>query len=98
MGPVPLRTARGAGRVELDRPFAADVLRDRLPDDRVFEELERVLLLDDAGGEDVRVAMVTNLGDRHTCHMLHTPEDATENRPGRRNPRPRGDGEARVRS
>jgi hypothetical protein len=58
MGPVPLRTARGAGRVDFDRPFA-DVLRDRLPDDRVFEELERVLLFDDAGGEDVRVAMVT---------------------------------------
>ena len=59
MGPVPLRTARGAGRVDFDRPFAADVERDRLPDDRVFEELERdVLLFDDAGGEDVRVAML----------------------------------------
>jgi hypothetical protein len=38
----------------------ADLLRDRLPDDRVFEEAERdVPLFDDAGGEDVRVAMVT---------------------------------------
>jgi len=36
-----------------------ELLRDRLPDDRVFEELDReVLLFDDAGGEDVRVAML----------------------------------------
>jgi hypothetical protein len=59
-----LRTARGAGR---DRFFAVrprDVdflLLAWLPDDRVLEEPEALfvlLLLDDAGGEDVRVAMV----------------------------------------
>jgi hypothetical protein len=56
-----LRTDRGAGRVDFDRPFGADLLlRDRLPDDRVFEEAARdAPLFDDAGGEDVRVAMVT---------------------------------------
>ena len=74
MGPVPLRTARGAGRVDFDRPLPADVERDRLPDDRVFDEPDLdVRLLDDAGGEDVRVAMVANLGDRHTRHSFHTP-------------------------
>jgi hypothetical protein len=26
----------------------------------------------DDGGEDVRVAMLTNLRDRHTSHTLHT--------------------------
>jgi len=71
---VPLRTARGAGRVDFDRPLLEELLRDRLPDDRVFEELDReVLLLDDAGGEDVRVAMVASVGECHTSPMLHTP-------------------------
>jgi hypothetical protein len=62
IGPVPLRTALGAGRVDFfDLAFDdVDLLRDWLPDDRVFEEAERVdaLLFDDAGGEDVRVAML----------------------------------------
>jgi hypothetical protein len=36
-----------------------DFLRDWLPDDRVLEAAELLaLLFDDAGGEDVRVAMV----------------------------------------
>ncbi|HET7357317.1 MAG TPA: hypothetical protein VFJ09_11640 [Nocardioidaceae bacterium] len=39
-----------------------EVLRVWLPDDRVFEGAERVRLDRDAGGEDVRVAMVTSLG------------------------------------
>ena len=74
MGPVPLRTALGAGRLDFERLFDEDLLRAWLPDDRVFEEAEReVLLLDDAGGEDVRVAMLPNLRDRHTSHRLHTP-------------------------
>jgi hypothetical protein len=51
-----------------------ELLRDRLPDDRVFEELDReVLLFDDAGGEDVRVAMVASVGECHTSPTLHTP-------------------------
>jgi hypothetical protein len=75
MGPGPVRTARGAGRFErlVERPFDAGFLRVWLPDDRVLEVLELLLLLDDAGGEDVRVAMVANLRDRHTRHRLHTP-------------------------
>jgi len=84
IGPVPLRTARGFGRLdELERPFDAGfLLRDWLPDDRV-EDPEafaagrepdfEVPLLRDTGGEDVRVAMVRNLRDRHSSHMLHTP-------------------------
>jgi predicted small metal-binding protein len=75
IGPVPLRTARGAGRLGF--------VRDRLPDDRAEEAapFERGLgaafeerLFRDAGGEDVRVAMVANV---HRClirHLLHTPE------------------------
>jgi hypothetical protein len=85
MGPVPLRTARGEGRpdffVERPLPLLAGFLRAWLPDDRVVvEDFEPALgpALDvprfrDAGGEDVRVAMVTNLRDRHTRHLLHTP-------------------------
>jgi hypothetical protein len=79
-----LRTARGAGRLDvLERPFDAGfLLRDWLPDDRLEDpeafaaECEpdfEVPLLRDAGGEDVRVAMVRNLRDRPTSHMLHTP-------------------------
>jgi hypothetical protein len=51
-------------------------LRFWLPDDRVlelFEDVLRPLELRDAGGEDVRVAMATNLRDRHISHTLHTP-------------------------
>jgi hypothetical protein len=78
------------GRLEvLERPFDAGfLLRDWLPDDRL-EDPEafaagrepdfEVPLLRDAGGEDVRVAMVRNLRDGHTSHMLHTPQ-----RPGDR--------------
>src|SRR3954470_20374611 len=84
IGPVPLRTARGEGRLDvLERPLEAGLLpRDRLPDDRLEDpedfaaerepDLE-VPLFRDAGGEDVRVAMVRNLRDRHTSHTLHTP-------------------------
>jgi hypothetical protein len=58
----------------LERPFAAGFLRVWLPDDRVFEdEALPPRLFDDAGGEDVRVAMVRNLRDRHTSPTLHTP-------------------------
>ncbi len=85
MGPVPFRTARGEGRVDVfvERPFAAGFLRDWLPDDRVedpdpFEpapegvDLE-VPLFRDAGGEDVRVAMLVNVHRSHTSPRLPTP-------------------------
>jgi hypothetical protein len=62
MGPGPLRTARGAGRdrFDADLPFDEDfLLLAWLPDDRLLEDAALLLLvLDDAGGEDVRVAMV----------------------------------------
>ena len=68
----PLRTARGAGR------FFGAGLRCwwLLPDER-DRELEPpfadVLLLRDAGGEDVRVAMVANVRESPTCPTCHTP-------------------------
>ncbi len=89
MGPVPLRTARGAGRLDffVERPFAAGFLRDWLPDDRVedpdpFEPalaagLE-VPLFRDAGGEDVRVAMVPKIHRSHTSPLPHTRGDPSE--------------------
>jgi hypothetical protein len=76
-----VRTARGAGRLAL---LVLLVLRAGLrllrvvPDDRDREPeppLEDVLLLRDAGGEDVRVAMIRNVRDiptRPTCHTPHT--------------------------
>src|SRR3954454_12259413 len=84
IGPVPLRTARGEGRLdEVERRFDAGfLLRDWLPDDRLVDPEAfadgrepdfEVPLFRDAGGEDVRVAMVVNLRDRLTSHMLHTP-------------------------
>ena len=45
------------------RPLPAELLRDREVD---------VLLLREPGGEDVRVAMVSNLGHSHTSHTHHT--------------------------
>ncbi len=67
-----MRTARGAGRVDFDFALLAEVL----PDDR-DRELPEPLLRDDpevrdAGGEDVRVAMVMTLGPSHTSHRDHT--------------------------
>jgi hypothetical protein len=61
--------------LEVERPFDdEDLLRVWLPDDRVFEAAGRdVLLFDDAGGEDVRVAMLANLHIRHTRPAAHTP-------------------------
>jgi hypothetical protein len=51
------------------------VLRDRVLElpRLVLEPDEDVLLLRDPGGEDVRVAMVMSLGDRHTSLMRYTP-------------------------
>ncbi len=68
-GPGPLRTARGAGRPALPDFFLGAGLRlEVVPVDRLREvepplpELrEDVPLLRDAGGEDVRVAMLANL-------------------------------------
>ena len=48
------------------------VLRDRVLEPARDEVLLGVLLLRDPGGEDVRVAMLRTLGDRHTCHRDHT--------------------------
>ena len=85
IGPGPLRTARGAGRVDFAStdPSRAGLLRDWLPDDRVedpdpFEPARaaglEVLLLRDAGGEDVRVAMLANLHRCHSSPRPHTPD------------------------
>jgi hypothetical protein len=64
--------------LEVERPFDdEDLLRVWLPDDRVFEAAGRdVLLFDDAGGEDVRVAMLANLHIRLTRPAAHTPVGA----------------------
>ena len=71
-----MRTARGAGRVDLlDVALLEEVRRGWLPDDR-DRELPEPLLdpeVRDAGGEDVRVAMSRRLRDRHTSHTLPTP-------------------------
>jgi hypothetical protein len=52
------------------------VLRDREDElfvDRPLDEDERAVLeLRDPGGEDVRVAMVRSLCERHTSHRDHT--------------------------
>jgi hypothetical protein len=69
--------------VLVERPFGAGFLRDWLPDDRVEDAEDfgpalgagfEVPLFRDAGGDDVRVAMVVNVRDRLTRHMLHTPD------------------------
>ncbi|WP_235959238.1 hypothetical protein [Nocardioides acrostichi] len=61
--PVLLAAGRVA-RAGVARVLVLVVLRDLVP-----EPLEDVLVLRDPGGEDVRVAMVATLGDRHTRHM-----------------------------
>jgi hypothetical protein len=77
IGPGPDRTARGAGRFDLEAPFFAAGRRDWLPDDRdrVLEDpfFEEVPDARDRGGEDVRVAMVGTLRESHTRHTLPTP-------------------------
>ncbi len=78
-GPGPLRTARGAGRRAVERPFAVragafDVLRDRelvLFFARLLPRLVEVVRLRDPVGEDVRVAMVFNLPIRHISPRDH---------------------------
>ena len=86
-GPGPLRTARGAGRLELPRagmrvlPLLVRgaglllVLRDRVLEDLLAlprEAVERdVLEFRDPGGEDVRVAMSWTLRESHTSPMDH---------------------------
>ena len=65
---------RGAGRRlrallrERERGRFFDVLRERVEGRAVV-----LALLREPGGEDVRVAMVTNLGHRHSSHTDHTP-------------------------
>src|SRR5512139_879417 len=76
IGPGPLRTARGAGRFALEdeRVDDEDFRRVWLPDDRVLEGAVLLpLLFRDAGGEDVRVAMVMRVSDHPTSLTLHTP-------------------------
>jgi hypothetical protein len=46
----------------VERPFDEGVLRAWLPDDRVLEAAADAVRFRDAGGEDVRVAMVHSLG------------------------------------
>ena len=48
------------------------VLRDRVLGLAFEGVLRDVLLLREPGGEDVRVAMLRTLGDRHTRHRDHT--------------------------
>ena len=85
IGPGPVRTARGAGRLvpfAAARFFGAGLRLEVVPDDRVrevelpFPPLERlregVLLLRDAGGEDVRVAMIGIYPVDHFCPTRHT--------------------------
>jgi hypothetical protein len=75
IGPGPLRTARGGLRFDFEERRRDDLRRAWLPDDRVFEEAEpEPLLFRDAGGEDVRVAMVRRLCECPTRHTLHTPD------------------------
>src|SRR5689334_23082425 len=60
-GPGPFRTARAAGRLFLEALFFAGLRLAWLPDGRdreVEAPLFEVLLLRDAGGEDVRVDML----------------------------------------
>jgi hypothetical protein len=68
----------------LDLAFDVDfLLRVWLPDDRVFEGAERaVLAFDDAGGEDVRVAMLPNVHKCHTSPRLPTPGRSAGSRAG----------------
>ena len=70
----------------VERPFGAGLLRDWLPDDRVedpdpFEPARaaglEVPLFRDAGGEDVRVAMLANLHRCHSSPRPHTPGRGT---------------------
>jgi hypothetical protein len=55
--------------LEDERVDDEDFRRDWLPDDRVLE----LFLLRDAGGEDVRVAMLTRVSECPTSLMHHTP-------------------------
>jgi len=55
--------------LEDERVDDEDFRRVWLPDDRVLEPL----LLRDAGGEDVRVAMLTRVSERPTSLTPHTP-------------------------
>ena len=76
-GDGPLRTARGAGRFCADfRGAGLRLLVVFLPVERdreVEPPFSEVLLLRDAVGEDVRVAMVANVRENLTCPMRHTP-------------------------
>lgn len=81
-----MRTARGAGRFDfLERLDDEDLRRVWVPDDRdrevpavPFDVLRdftgALLVLRDAGGEDVRVAMVMSVGEGHTSLTRYTPD------------------------
>lgn len=62
--------------MEDERLDDEDFRRVWLPDDRVLEGAELLLLFRDAGGEDVRVAMVRSVGECHTSLTHHTPVEA----------------------
>jgi hypothetical protein len=61
-------------------PVLRDRVLDALPRPVLLVD-EDVLLLRDPGGEDVRVAMVINLGHSHTSHRDH--RSACRRRPPR---------------
>ena len=82
-----MRTARGAGREDFEDDRAAVLPLDRRVDevdafDALVEDRARVLPeplvadpeLREPGGLDVRVAMLLNLRDRHSCLTDHTPQ------------------------
>src|SRR5215217_1268235 len=75
-GPGPLRTARGAGRLAFEGLRAGLRLLREVPDDRERDAEPPFFwmpLLRDAGGEDVRVAMIRNVRDHITSPTCHTP-------------------------
>ena len=62
---------RAGGRLAALEVVLVEVLRGRVPvlvPLRLLVLRLDVLVLRDPGGEDVRVAMVTTLGDHHTSH------------------------------
>ena len=90
----PARDRSGRARVRRAARGLAGALLRRTPSTRGrgrHGRLEDELLLREPGGEDVRVAMVRNLGQRHSSHTDHTPHDdpACQGPPQRRSRSPR---------
>jgi hypothetical protein len=99
IGPGPFRTARGAGLFALEDERVDDegFRRVWLPDDRVLEGAVLVpLLFRDAGGEDVRVAMVRSLSEGHTSLRCYTPGLTLRRRAFRPRGRPERDRKSKI--